>query len=294
MSIFRRANARGTVIDTVDDAARSLVDTMHYELMPTDRVGDQIALLPAGRTVSVTCSPKKGIDPTMDVSARLLEVGHNPIPHFAARMVESPAHFRRMCAWIESTGIRQVFVIGGDAELDPARPYANATALIADLARAKVGIQTIGSAAYPDGHAGIPSDVLKNELIVRQGLLADAGITGWLSTQMCFDAELLVNWLEATRIDGITTPVHLGIPGVLDTTKLLTMGMRLGIGASLRYLSKNKSSVSRLVSPGGYDPMELLGEVAPVAEELGITALHVFTFNQVAATNAWREKVLAS
>ena len=294
MSIFRRASVRGATVDTVDESARSLVESMHYEIMPTDKVGDQIAVLPAGRTVSVTCSPKKGIDATMDVAARLLALGHTPIPHFAARMVESPAHFSRMCAWIESTGVRQVFVIGGDAELDAARPYPNATSLIADLAKARIGLQTIGSAAYPDGHATIPSDVLKDELTIRQGILGEAGISGWLSTQMCFDAELLINWLEDTRNDGVTTPVHLGIPGALDTTKLLTMGMRLGIGASLRYLSKNKSSVSRLVSPGGYDPMELLGEVAPAAEELAIAALHVFTFNQVAATNAWREKVLAS
>jgi methylenetetrahydrofolate reductase (NADPH) len=285
---------RGATVDLVDESARSLVETMHYELMPTDKVGDQIAVLPAGRTVSVTCSPKKGIDATMDVAARLLAVGHTPIPHFAARMVESPAHFRRMCAWLESTGIQQVFVIGGDAELQGHRPYPSATSLIADLANAKVGLRNIGSAAYPDGHATIPSDVLNDELSIRQGILGDAGISGWLSTQMCFDAELLLTWLEATRDGGVTTPVHLGIPGALDTTKLLTMGMRLGIGASLRYLSKNKSSVSRLVSPGGYDPMELLADIAPVADELGITALHVFTFNQVAATNAWREKVLAS
>lgn len=294
MTIFRRSNVRATTLNAIDDSVRSLVESMHYEIMPTDKVAAQIALLPVARTVSVTCSPKKGIDATMAVAASVKAAGHHPIPHFAARMVESRDHFSRICAWIESAEIRQVFVIGGDAELDPARPYPNATSLIAELAKAKVGIRTIGSAAYPDGHASIASDVLRNELSMRQDLLAEAGISGWLSTQMCFDAAQLVTWLESTRNDGIATPIHLGVPGALDTTKLLTMGMRLGVGASLRYLTKNKSSVSRLVSPGGYDPMELLSEVAGSIGELGIEALHVFTFNQVASTNAWREKVLAS
>ena len=302
VGIFRRGNVRtveGDFFDAssrllVDDSSRALVESMHYELMPTDKVDDQIALLPPARVVSVTCSPKKGINPTMDVSSRLQALGHTPIPHFAARMVESPDHFRRMCAWIESTGIRQVFVIGGDAEETPTSTYTSATALIRDLAKANVGLRQIGSAAYPDGHAAIPAEALRRELSVRQEILQEAGIAGWLSTQMCFDAELVVSWLEATRNDGVSTPVHLGVPGALDTTKLLTMGVRLGIGASLRYLSKNRSSVSRLVSPGGYDPMELLSEVAPAAEELGINALHVFTFNQIAATNAWREKVLSA
>lgn len=294
MSIFRRASTSASVIGMIDDAARRLVESMHYEIMPTDKVGDQIALLPAARTVSVTCSPKKGIDATLEVSGRLLELGHTPIPHFAARMVESPAHFRRICSWIESHAVRDVFVIGGDAELDTARPYPGASAMIADLCQANTGLRQIGSAAYPDGHAAIAAEVLRNELSIRQGLLLDAGISGWLSTQMCFDGDLVLAWLETTRDDGITLPVHLGIPGALDTTKLLTMGLRLGIGASLRYLSKNRSSVSRLVSPGGYDPMELLADVSPSADALGVTALHVFTFNQVAATNAWREEVLAS
>jgi methylenetetrahydrofolate reductase (NADPH) len=294
MSIFRRAAVRDLTPDTVSETSRELVASMHYEVMPTDKVDNQIALLPPHRTVSVTCSPKKGIDATIEVSSRVQAVGHTPIPHIAARMVESSAHFDRICTWIRENGIRQAFVIGGDAELDATRPYPSATALIADLCRAGAGLERIGSAGYPDGHAAIPGEVLRSELQLRQGLLNDAGINGWLSTQMCFDADLVLSWLEATRNDGITLPVHLGIPGALDTTKLLTMGVRLGIGASLRYLSKNKSSVSRLVGPGGYDPMELLSAVSPSAEELGIEALHVFTFNQVAATNAWREKVMAS
>jgi methylenetetrahydrofolate reductase (NADH) len=66
------------------------------------------------------------------------------------------------------------------------------------------------------------------------------------------------------------------------------MGMKLGIGASLRYLRKNRAMVSTLAAPGRYDPLGVLVPMAADFDPLGITALHVFTFNQVANTVAWQ------
>ena len=39
----------------------------------------------------------------------------------------------------------------------------------------------------------------------------------------------------------------------VERAKLVSMGTRLGIGASLRYLRKNAAVISKLVGPGGYD-----------------------------------------
>ena len=75
------------------------------------------------------------------------------------------------------------------------------------------------------------------------------------------------------------------------TAKLLTTGMRLGVGASLRYLKKNRAVVSKLAAPGGYDPMDALIPLTDQFETLDIAALHVFTFNQVANTVAWQYAV---
>jgi methylenetetrahydrofolate reductase (NADPH) len=66
------------------------------------------------------------------------------------------------------------------------------------------------------------------------------------------------------------------------------MGMKLGVGASLRYLRKNRAVVSKLAAPGGFDPMDLLSPMAREFDTLDISALHVFTFNQVANTVAWQ------
>jgi methylenetetrahydrofolate reductase (NADPH) len=88
-------------------------------------------------------------------------------------------------------------------------------------------------------------------------------------------------------------PVHLGISGVVDKTKLLTMGARLGIGDSLKYLRKNMSAVVKMMTTVSYDPNDLLLPLSSDLLDMGVTGMHVFTFNQVDATNAWRESVLA-
>ena len=268
-----------------------LVEDITWELVPLKSVDAAIEALPSESIVSVTCSPVKGIDATIELTDRLAELGHTPIPHIAARLVESEEHTQRIAKWMKDGHHRTLFLVGGDAET-PAH-YDEAKSFLADFLDCDHGVTTIGVTSYPDGHALIDSDVLRDALHAKQALLAEAGIKGYASTQMCFDAEKIYGWITAEREAGLTLPIQLGVPGAINQAKLLSMGVRLGIGASLRYLRKNKGTVSRLVSPGGYDPNELLIPMSDDLEELNVTHLHCFTFNQVAATEEWRQGTLA-
>jgi len=267
---------------------RQLLEGMTYEVIPMKSVEKAIVDLPPGAKVSVTCSPVKGIDATMELTERVRAMGHHPVPHIAARLVESPDHTKLIAKWLRAEGLGTLYLIGGDAS-DPAGPYDEAFTFLRDLLEEDPGLHTIGIGSYPDGHALIDSGVLRVVLYKKQTLLAEAGVQGYASTQMCFDPVTIINWLQAERDRGFTLPVQLGIPGVINQAKLLTMGVRLGIGASLRYLRKNKSSVSRMLAPGGYDPNQLLSPMSPDLERLGVTGLHCFTFNQVENTRAWAE-----
>ena len=292
MALFRSVkrgagSAAGALAPVIVDRVRHA----HLELIPTPKVSLQFDELPEHSTVSVTCSPAKDISATLDLAAQLQDLGHTVIPHLAARMVESPGHVAHIAEWINAHGVRDVFVIGGDAP-EPHGPYHDAAAFMRALLDSNAHVSNIGFGGYPDGHATITPDALTAALAEKQQLLDSAGIGGWVSTQMCFDITATKRWITHSRSTGLHLPIHLGIPGVIDTTKLLTMGAKLGIGASLRYLRKNRAVVSKLAAPGGYDPMDTLQPLAGDFENLGITALHVFTFNQVANTAAWRRAVL--
>jgi methylenetetrahydrofolate reductase (NADPH) len=272
-------------------AASRVVGNTCFELVPLKNLEAQLEHLPPGASVSVTCSPTKGIDCTLDLSARLRAGGLDPTPHIAARMVSGKAHLSAIVDRLSQDGHTELFLVGGDAET-PTGPYNGVTPLLRELLALDHGLNRIGVTGYPDGHVTIPADVLRRELHVKAALLREAGVPGWVSTQMCFDGPLIAKWLQAERADGLDLPVRLGIPGPIDRTKLLTMGMRVGVGQSVRYLQKNRSGLFKLLTGADYNPSELLGALSGELEALNVEGLHLFTFNQLDRCVSWRSKFL--
>lgn len=275
-----------------DPAVRRVAQHTVYELVPLKNLEAQLPSLPRGSRVSVTCSPAKGIEATLDLSARLRADGLVPTPHIAARLVRDGGHVRDIAARLHAEGFDEAFVIAGDAE-EPAGPYPGAADLLEALVGEDHGLTRIGVSGYPDGHALIDASQLRPALHRKQTILAGAGVAGWVSTQMCFDSEVIADWLRAERAAGLTLPVRLGIPGPVDRTKLLTMGMRVGVGQSLRYLQKNRAGLAHLAT-SSYEPTELLAELGSGLDELGVDGLHLFTFNQLDGAVAWCRSVVGA
>jgi methylenetetrahydrofolate reductase (NADPH) len=284
-------SSRSTAGHPLHPALAARLDRMCFEVFPTGAVVEHALSLPPGANVSVTCSPQSGIGSTLAAAAQLLELGHSVVPHLSARMVDSAGHLSSLAQWLAGHGVGEVLVIGGDGA-EARGPYPDALSLIAALLDSGAPIDAVGISGYPDGHALIPEPRLTEALLEKQALLDAAGRRGWVSTQLCLDPATVRRWLVDVRRQGLHLPVHLGVPGAVSKTKLLAMGMRLGIGASLRYLRGNRASVGRLVAPGRYDPMQLLAPLAADFGQLAIARLHVFTFNQVEATEAWRRAAL--
>ena len=277
---------------------RSLIEEAKLELIPMASLERAVAELPPGSHVSMTCSPVKGIDATLDETARLVAAGHHVTPHLAARMVESSAHLVAIHSRLVELGLREIFVVGGDA--DPPGCFFDAIEFLRALLELDDArgvehrqIDHVGYTSYPDGHPFIDRSDLHAALHEKQELILSTGRTAHVSTQMCFSADLVREWLRTERAAGLTVPVHLGVPGVIDRTKLMSMGVRLGIGASLRYLSKNRRAIGTLMVQRSFEPDQILRPLARDLDELGIAGIHLYTFNQVAATEEWRATTLA-
>ncbi len=271
---------------------RHLVAEARYEVIPMKNLEAQIDFLPTGCSVSVTCSPAKGIAATQELTLRLQAKGHLAVPHFSARLTTGPDHVAELAAWCKTNGLTEIFLVAGDAP-EAAGPYEGAVDWLRDFLGTDSGVTRIGVTSYPDGHAMFDPSVMHEALHAKQALLAEAGVEGFASTQMCFDADQIKRWLAAERKAGLTLPVHIGVPGVIDRTKLITMSVRLGIGSSVRYVKKNKGIMGRFFTPGGYDPTKLIAPLSKAGVELGIEGLHVFTFNNVDATAQWQQAQLA-
>jgi methylenetetrahydrofolate reductase (NADPH) len=253
-----------------------------YEVIPVRGIEQKVAALPYGSTVTVTASPALGIDRTLDVSRALAARGFSVVPHLAARMISGRGHLERLVQRLEGSTIREVFVIGGDAT-PPAGAYADAGDLLEELATLAHPFTRVGIGGYPEGHPVVSDDQLLEALLRKQPAASH------IVTQLCFDAGALAAWAADIRAAGVTLPVVVGLPGVVERKRLAEISLKSGVGASLRYLRKHGRQIVTLARSKRYDPTPLAGEVAEYAADasLGLRGVHLFTFNQVEPTRDW-------
>jgi methylenetetrahydrofolate reductase (NADPH) len=266
-------------------ALKNLVAQPKFELIPLRTVLERAQALPPAAVVTVTASPSHGLEATLDLACELMAMGHDAIPHLSAHMVRDRAHLEALLARCRECGLRRAFVVGGDAK-EPG-DYHDGLSLLRAIHEIGNPFTEIGVPSYPEGHPDIADDVLLRVLLEKQPLAS------YTATQMCFDPEAISAWIAGARAAGVTLPVHLGIPGVAELTKLMTISARIGIADSARYLKKNRSIVGHLIT-GSFGPDALLERLAPTLADAtaDVRALHVFTFNQVQATVDWQRRML--
>jgi methylenetetrahydrofolate reductase (NADPH) len=268
-------------------ALKRLVAEAKYELIPLKDVLERAEALPSGAGVTVTASPSHGIEATLDVAEAVAARGHDVTPHLSAHMIRDRAHLGELLQRARAAGITKAFVVGGDAK--DRGEFHDGLQLLRAIDELGHPFTEIGVPSYPEGHVDIPDDVLLVALRAKQRY-AHA-----MTTQMCFNPGAVAAWLTRMRAAGITLPLHLGVPGVAELTKLMTISARIGVADSARYLKKNKRMVGHLMTRGSFGPDAFLEGLAPTLADPGadVRALHVFTFNQVADTAAWQRAMLA-
>ena len=250
-----------------------------FELIPMKATLEKAAALPPGSSVSVTASPAKGMDATMDLTIALREQGFDAVPHLSARLIKDRRQLSGLLKRLNGAEIDHVFVVGGDAD-EPGR-FPDALSLLREMADVGHDLADVGITGYPEGHPFISGDLL------RQALLDKQPYATYLATQMCFDVDGIETWIKGIRADGVKLPVKVGIPGVTDPVKLIGIAGRIGVGTSVRFLRKNRRAVWRLLFPGAYKPTKLLKSLGQLDPDLGFYGLHIFTFNQVEPTVEW-------
>ena len=266
--------------------ARVLADPT-FELIPLKNVRDGAAALPRGATVSVTASPGKGIEATVELAIELEGAGLRAIPHLSARMIRDRAHLAELQSMLRDAGIDRAFVVGGDA--DEPGAFLDGLSLLRAMADAGTLPAEVGCPCYPQGHPDIPDAAL------QQALQDKAPLVHYMTTQLCFDPKAIARFIAARRAEGIDLPVKLGIPGVAEIPKLLSISARIGVKDASKFVLKNARFVGALLKSGGvYRPNQLLRGLEPVIADSAAKVLgfHVYTFNNVAATEAWRQEAL--
>jgi methylenetetrahydrofolate reductase (NADPH) len=258
-----------------------------YEILPTATTEAKVLEhVPVERAVTITASPSKGLEATLDLAERLCGHGYTVVPHLAARMISGRAELAEICDRLTGKGITRVFVPGGDA--DPAGDYPDAFSLLADLSALGNPFDQVGITGYPETHPTISDD------LTVQSMWDKRHHATHIVSNLTFDPKAIKSWVARLRARGVTMPLLLGMPGPVERAKLLNMATKIGVGESTRFLNKHRGTFLRLAAPGGFTGERFLEQCAPALAppEARVEGLHIFTFNQIAETEAWRSDLV--
>ena len=264
-----------------------LMDQAYLEVIPTKTIVDRLVHLPQHSYLSITCSPATGVGPTLDMVDKLRALPEERqlklVPHIAARVVRDKGHLREILARLDEAEVESVFVPGGDA-VKPAGDYDCSLDLLRDIADIGHKFEDVGVAAHPEGHPLVDNDELLRLLKEKQQH------ANYLVTQMCFDSDVMISWLRTIRKAGVTLPAWLGLPGVAEIPKLISLSLKIGVGQSVNVLRKQKGLVRKMFSARPYQPDDLLAGLVPYLDDpiLDIPGFHLFSFNNVEKTERWR------
>jgi methylenetetrahydrofolate reductase (NADPH) len=264
------------------------VSRPRFEVIPAKGTEQAVAeWVPAGMTVTVTASPVKGLEPTIELAEKLAARGYRVVPHLAARSVASDAHLAEIVGRLQAVGCDDVFVPGGDAS-HPAGPFDGALPLLERLAEMSGPFSRIGITGYPESHPKIHDD------ITIQAMWDKRRYATYIVSNVCFDAAQLGRWIQRIRARGVALPLYVGLAGPAERTRLLRMAAVAGASESARFITRHPGWILRFWVPGGYSPDRLLERAAAVlaAPSSGVAGLHLFTFNQLQQAEQWRRAAL--
>lgn len=276
---------------TSPDGVADLLTDLRFELMPFDSFEGEMEHLPEGATIAITTSPQLGLDATLEWAEKAADRGFEVSPHIAARYVRDDDHLEEIAGRLTEAGITDVFVPGGDRD-EPVGKFDSAYALLAALENLDCSFDEVGITGYPEGHAFLDDETLAESMKKKEPYAT------YIVTQLCYDPDAVVGWVEDVRARGVDLPIEVGIPGVMNYQRLVNISKKVGVGDSVRFLQKTTGIfgfVRQFVgSRGKYTPDELVEGLAPYADdpEYGIRGLHVYTFNQSEDTESWRYGML--
>lgn len=261
-----------------------------YEVIPLQGTEEQVVEhVPRDIKLTVTASPKKGVEGTLELAERLSKRGYETAPHLSARLIRDEAHLEDVLARLRECGIRDAFVIAGDAE-EPAGKFSGAGELLSAMAKLDHGLDEVGITGYPESHPFI-----SDEDTIRAMHEKEPHAT-YIISQITFDAQTIAGWARRVRGRGVELPIYVGMPGAVSRQKLMRISAGIGLGESARFLRKYGNWFFRFFTPGGYSPGRLVEGLTPSFADprANIRGFHIYTFNEVGKTEAWRRETLES
>ncbi len=258
------------------------------EVIPSKDIADVVTKwLPRDVTLTVTASPVKGLEATLELTKRLASEGYKVVPHVSARLVSDLDHLEKIATELVALGVDDIFVPAGDAD-PPAGKFESALTMLQALSSLGDPFPKVGITGYPETHPKINDD------ITIQSMWDKRQYASYIVSNLCFDPTTIRRWIDRLRIRGVALPLFVGIAAPVDRAKLFDVAAKIGVGESAKFLTRHAEWFLRMGAPGGYNPARILQRLNKtlLSESAGVAGLHIFSFNQISKTEQWRQSQL--
>jgi methylenetetrahydrofolate reductase (NADPH) len=278
---------RQSMLRLLDDYA---VDTTPFEASEAEHLPEY---LPLHRRIYVGQPPGTPVEAVIDLVERLHALGYRPIPQLAVRELDGEPRLRAVLSRCAALGLSEALIVAGDRE-QPAGPYASTLDALGTGLFAEHGITTVGIGGYPEGNRLIGPTALAAALADKADLAAACGWQMYVVTQLSFDPAAVLSWMDRTAAAGLRLPVRLGLPGLGSLRDLIGYARRCGVGASMRALVEQASS---LAHPAHLSTSaDLIVDYArrlAIEPRDAVIGTRFFTYSGLADTARWLEQLCA-
>ena len=244
--------------------------------------------LPYGMRIYIRSLHNQTVADSLDRLKALHAAGFDPVPHVAARRIRSRNELQEfLTTAVSNYGVSRVLLIGGDIA-EVLGPYADASAVLEDGILEASGIREVGLAAYPEGHAHIPRELLNKILQDKLILATRIGLGTFILTQFSYLPSRVVDFCAMLSRSTPATPVYVGIAGPAEPATLINYANICGVSASIRALTEQGFKAAKVVShtdPGAQ--LEAVARYCAVRESCNVTGIHVFGFGGFIKSSQW-------
>jgi methylenetetrahydrofolate reductase (NADPH) len=270
---------------------RALLEALRrprYEILPLEGVADEVTNnVSHDVRLTVTASPSRGLEATLELTERLSAAGYSMTPHVSARLVRDASHLEELIHRLRTAGVSDIFVIAGDRN-EPCGDFEDAAALLAAMGQQRERFDEVGISGYPESHHVISDETTIEAMFEKEPMAT------YIVSQICFEADVISTWVRRVRNRGTLLPIWVGVPGTVNNRKLLRISRRIGLGESARFLRAHAGWIRRLVLPRVYKPTSLIEELAPTVADPAarVAGFHIYTFNELERTEEWRRQLV--
>ena len=277
---------------------KDLISGYSLEVIPktVSRIGSFRDILPENTRVYIAHLKDGDIEPMIGAAKRLNDEGFTVMPHIPARVIKNQVMLKEWISMYQNeAGVDEALLLAGGSS-KPKGDYDSSIQLIETGLFDKAGFKRLHLAGHPEGNKDIdPDGGTKNvstALSLKQELLKRTDAKTAITTQFCFDADVIKKWAKDIKGAGIDIPVHIGIAGPAKLKTLIKFSIECGIGSSVKILTKRSKDITKLLLP--YKPTQILKDLAEHKAkeiEVNIEQLHFFPFGGIKQTSDWLQEI---